>query len=284
MAVRWQDYRWDPSWTAGPVSVTWLGTAGFCVEAEGQRLLLDPYLTRASLSTTAFGRLVTDESLIAPWTERVAAIVTGHTHFDHALDVPALARVSGAPVFGSSSAARLVRAAGLPASQAVDVQAKGLPFEAEVGPFRLRFVASQHSRFLMGRVPYAGEIADCDQIPDRTGAYRCGAVFRIEIRVAGRTLVHVGSADLVDDAAAPIESDLVMACVAGWTSTKDFPERLLRAVNPHQILLSHWDNFFRPAALGAKLLPAMKLPVLTERLARTGVRVGAVEIGEAVTL
>ncbi len=281
--ARWQDYGWDPTWTAGPVSVTWLGTAGFAIEAEGQRLLLDPYLTRASLGTAAFGRLVTNEALIAPWTERVAAIVTGHTHFDHALDVPALARASGAPVFGSTSAARLVRAAGLPAEQAIDVQSKALPFEVEVGPFRLRFVASQHSRFLFGRVPYPGDIADCDQVPDRTGAYRCGAVFRVEVRVAGRTIVHVGSADLIDDAVAPIESDLVLACVAGWTTTKDYPERLLAAMRPGHILLSHWDNFFRPAALGARALPAMKLPVLTERLAKSA-RVGAIEIGHSITL
>jgi L-ascorbate metabolism protein UlaG (beta-lactamase superfamily) len=35
---------------AGDVRVTWLGTAGFAVEHHGHVLLLDPYLTRASLS------------------------------------------------------------------------------------------------------------------------------------------------------------------------------------------------------------------------------------------
>lgn len=280
----WRGFQWEPGWTAGSVKVTWLGTAGFCIESDGQRLLLDPYLTRAPLGTAAFGRLVTDRALIAPWTDGVVAIATGHTHFDHALDVPALALASGAMVYGSTSAARLCRAGGVPEARITDVQGRPLPWETEVGPFRLRFVASQHSRFLFGKVPYPGDISDCDQIPTRTGDYRCGAVFRIEIRVAGRTLVHVGSADLVDDASSPIECDVALACVAGWTSTKDYPERLVRALNPSHVLLSHWDNFFRPSVGGARVLPTMRLPALVERLGRAsgGLRVGAIEIGESI--
>ncbi|MFZ4739486.1 MAG: MBL fold metallo-hydrolase [Bradymonadia bacterium] len=283
----WQDYAWDPSWTSGPVTVTWLGTAGFCIEADGQRLLLDPYLTRASLGTAAFGRLVTDPALIAPWTDRVVAIATGHTHFDHAMDVPALAALSGARVYGSTSAAALCRAAKIPESRVVDVQTRPLPWEDEVGPFRLRFVASQHSRFLLGRVPYPGDISDCDQVPTRTRAFRCGAVFRIEVRVLGRTIVHVGSADLIDDAAPPITCDLALACVAGWTSTREYPERLVRALAPNHVLLSHWDNFFRPAAGGARALPTMKLEKLTDRLSRAqgqDARIGALEIGAHLTI
>ena len=53
------------------------------------------------------------------------------------------------------------------------------PAETEVGPFRLRFFASAHSRFLLGKVPFPGEIADCDQVPLRAHQYRCGAVFGV---------------------------------------------------------------------------------------------------------
>ena len=97
----------------------------------------------------------------------------------------------------------------------------------------------------------------------------------------------IKSADLVDDASAPIECNLALACVAGWTSTRDYPERLVRALSPNHVLLSHWDNFFRPAAAGVRALPTMKLEQLTDRLARAqgqDARIGALEIGASLTL
>jgi len=151
---------------------------------------------------------------------------------------------------------------------------------AEVGAFRLRFVPSAHSRFLLGRVPFPGEIEDCDSLPMRTERYRCGAVFAVEIRVAGRTIVHVGSAELLQNPFEAREPDLVLLCTAGWQSSRDLPERLARSLSPRAVLLSHWDDFFRPLAQGAKLLPAMRVPKLVDRLAGTmrDVRVGALPI------
>lgn len=106
------------------VRVTWLGTAGFSIEHEGYTVLIDPYLTRASLLRCARGGLVTDASLVATHTPKANAIVAGHTHFDHALDVPAIARHTGATVYGSTSCARLCRAAGVEAARVVDVESK----------------------------------------------------------------------------------------------------------------------------------------------------------------
>ncbi len=249
----------------GPVRVRWLGTAGFAVEHEGAVLLLDPYLTRASLAACVGAPLRPDAQA-----------------FDHALDTPAIALATGAKVFGSRSAVELCRASGVPEAQVRDVErtASGEPLVAEVGPFRLRFVPSAHSRFLLGRVPFPGEIADCEGIPLRTEQYKCGAVFAVEITVGGRTLVHVGSAELLENPFETKEPDLVLLCTAGWTSSPDLPERLGRALSPRAVLLSHWDDFFRPLERGARLLPAMQVPRLVGRLTSSmrDVKVGAVPL------
>jgi L-ascorbate metabolism protein UlaG (beta-lactamase superfamily) len=266
----------------GPVTVQWLGTAGFAVRYEGRVLLVDPYLTRASLWACATSRLRTDSALVATHVPRADAIVLGHTHFDHALDAPAIARATGARVFGSKSAANLCRASGVSASQIVDVEAERSPYETEVGPFRLRFVPSVHSKLLLGKVPFPGEIADCDDVPIGAAHYRCGAVFGVEIRVGGKTIFHVGSADLVEAELANRSSgvDLALVCVAGWTSSAQFPERVVKALSPGAIVLSHWDDFFRPLSAPVRALPAMRLPSLVERLGRASrdVRVGTLPL------
>jgi L-ascorbate metabolism protein UlaG (beta-lactamase superfamily) len=267
---------------AGAVRVRWLGTAGFAVEHDDHVVLIDPYVTRASLARCIAGPLRSDAAAVAAYVTRADAIVVGHTHFDHALDVPAIAHATGARVFGSRSAAALCRAAGVPAErvEVVERMAGGEPIVREVGPFELRFVPSAHSGLLFGRVPFPGEIADCDQVPARAEAYRCGAVFGVELRVAGKTLYHLGSAELVDANVGAKNVDLLLMCVAGWTTSRDFPERAAHRLAPGAVLLSHWDDFLRPIDRPARMLPAMQLPRLVDRLTRAapGVRIGTLPI------
>jgi L-ascorbate metabolism protein UlaG (beta-lactamase superfamily) len=282
-----EDIAWTPAAlgrAAAPnaVRVRWLGTAGFAIEHDGHTLLVDPYLTRASLARCVATRLVPDEGVIARHVERADAIVAGHTHFDHVLDVPAIARRTGARVFGSRSAAALCLASGVERDrvEVVERDAGGSPVERDVGPFHLRFVPSAHSAFMLGRVPLPGEIADCTDVPMRTTGYKCGAVFGVEIRVAGRTVYHLGSAEIVDANVAVKNVDLLLLCVAGWTASRDLPERIGRRVAPGAVLLSHWDDFLRPLAAPVRALPAMQMARLVERLTRAvdGVRIGTVPL------
>jgi hypothetical protein len=127
-------------------------------------------------------------------------------------------------------------------------------------------------------VPFAGEIADCSDVPMRAEAYKCGAVFGVEIRVAGRILYHLGSAELVDASVDVKHVDLLLMCVAGWNAGRDVPERVARRLDPGAVLLSHWDDFLRPLGRRVRALPGMQLPRLVERLGRAapGVRMGTV--------
>jgi L-ascorbate metabolism protein UlaG (beta-lactamase superfamily) len=285
--MRPEDIGWAPdalgkSGGATAVRVQWLGTAGFAIEHAGCVLLIDPYLTRASLARCVATRLKPDLAAIERHVPRADAIVLGHTHFDHALDVPAIARRTGARVFGSRSTAALCLGFGVPADR-VDVveRASGdAPVEREVGPFSLRFVPSAHSRLVLGRVPFPGDIADCGDVPMRAEAYRCGAVFGVEVRVAGRTLYHMGSAELVDASPGASHVDLLLMCVAGWTTGRHVPERVAARFAPGAVLLSHWDDFLRPLGARTRPLPAMQLPRLVERLehAARGVKIGTVPV------
>ena len=270
-----------------PIRVTWLGTAGFAIEHGGTTVLIDPYLTRASIPRLLAAPLRSDADAVARHAPKADAIVAGHTHFDHVLDVPAIARATGATVYGSRSCAALCRVEGVPEARVVDVEGamRGAPVQAEVGPFTLRFIPSVHSAFALGRVPFPGDIDDCDKVPIRAHRYRCGAVFGVELRVANRTIYHLGSANLLD-VEVPRDVDLLLMCVAGWTSTERFTDRVMRASRPRAIVLSHWDDFFRPLAKPAVMLPAMQLPRLVDGLTRVdgSVRIGALPLLGSVSL
>ncbi len=281
------DHQLSPGRADSPVRVRWLGTAGFEITAGQFSVLIDPYVTRARFTDCVMRPLEPDLAEIARVTPRADAIIVGHTHFDHALDVPAIARRTGAMVFGSKSAVALCRASLVPETKLVNVEREygQQPVEAEIGPFKLRFAVSAHSRFMLGRVPFPGEIQDCDHVPLRTEKYRCGAVFRVEIEVFGRTIVHLGSAEIVERTAPPKDVDLLLMCVAGWQSSERFPERVARALDPKAILLSHWDNFFDPLDSPVRALPAMAVQKLTDRLLAVArdAKIGAVPLlGEVV--
>jgi len=269
----------DTALGAGNIDITWLGTAGFRIEHAGSVLLIDPYLTRASLLRCVAAPLEVDAPLVRRLLPRADAIVLSHTHFDHALDTPRIAEQTGAQVFGSRSALHLCRSSGLPEDRltCVEPSSGSEPHEADVGPFRLRFWPSAHAAFLLGRVPFPGDIADCTDVPLRTSGYRCGAVFSVEIEVAGRRIFHVGSAELVERRWQVGPVDLALACVAGWTTTDRYPERLVAALSPGAILLHHWDNFLRGVDAEIHALPGMRFAQLVDRLTKAapGLRVGA---------
>lgn len=226
------------------LTLQWLGTAGFALAYQGYVVLIDPYLTRPSARAVFSQKaLRPDRELLARHVPRADAVLVGHTHFDHALDIPEIARAHGAKVYGSRSLVRLMQLYELGA-QAVEVDAGRV---YELGPFRVTFIESLHSKLLLGlKVPSEGELT-CDHLDDlRGGRYCCGRVFGIHIAVAGVTLYHQGSANLIEQNIQCGPVDYFLAGIAGRGFTKDYTARVLRALSPRVVIPHHYDNFFLP--------------------------------------
>jgi L-ascorbate metabolism protein UlaG (beta-lactamase superfamily) len=128
--------------------------------------------------------------------------------------------------------------------QAVEV-ATHRPYE--LGPFAVTFIPSRHSKLLLGRrVPMDGPLT-CDHLDGLApGAYRCGAVYGIRIEVAGLSLYHQGSADLIDAELPGQRVDVFLAGVAGRQVTPRYWERVLPKLDPRWVVPTHYDNFFSP--------------------------------------
>lgn len=225
------------------LSIEWLGTAGFRLELDGTVVLIDPFVTRRSLPDTLGAASVhADPALVEQLTPRADAVLVGHCHFDHAVDVPELAR-RGATVYGSTSVQHLLGVHGL-ARRCVVVDPGAV---YEIGPFTVRFVPSRHSKLLAGlAVPSDGELT-CDSLDAlSSSAYRCGQVYGIHLTVGDTTLYHLGSADLVEESYALGPVDLLLCCIAGRSMTREFTPRMLRTFDPGAVIPHHLDDFFRP--------------------------------------
>jgi L-ascorbate metabolism protein UlaG (beta-lactamase superfamily) len=219
-----------------------LGAAGFRLAYQGVTLWIDPYVTRLPLHDLVRRRVVTaSEPAIAKWIDAADAVLVGHTHFDHALDVPAIARRFGCPVYGSRSLDHLMRLHG---GSAIVVE----PYARhEVGPFRFHFVPSVHSKLWLGVTQnYAGELT-CDRLDHLTPqAYRCGDVWGIAVEVAGLRFYHLGSADFVEDALRDRGCDVLLCGIAGRRYSPRFVARIVHALAPQRIVACHHDDFFAP--------------------------------------
>lgn len=236
----------------------WLGTAGFVIESAQTTVMIDPYLSRLPLPVLAASPLVPDEKAVrARLPSRVDAVICGHSHFDHLLDAPLIARITGAKLFGSRTTRAFGVAANLEPEQIVEVDATGGEFA--VGDLEIRFVPSLHARLFMGSVPFAGEVSPPAPSPARVWQYRMGGAFGIFVRSPGATLYHNGSADLVDAELAGLRADVLLIGIVGRKYAADYVPRLLRILSPSVVVPAHHDAFFAPLEEGVRLLPGVDL-------------------------
>ena len=250
------------------LDVKWLGVSGYCLTYEGVSIFIDPYVSRAPLRSLLLRRrALPDPAMLDIYARApgdVAAVLVGHTHFDHAVDAPAIAARHRAPAYGSSSLARLMGLHGL-GELAVEVEPHR---RYEIGPFLVTFVPSRHSKLLFGRkVPMDGPLT-CEALDGLVPtAYRCGAVFGIRLEVAGTSLYHQGSADLDDEELGHAPVDVFLAGVAGRQVTPRFWQRVLSRLEPRVIVPTHYDDFFTPLGGAERFVRRIDMAGLDDEIA-----------------
>jgi len=249
------------------LEVEWLGVSGYRISFEGQTLFVDPYLSRVPFGDLLRRRTALpdpaalDRFVHAPG--EVAGVLVGHTHFDHAVDAPAIARRFGCKAYGSDSLLTLMGLHGL-ADRTVEVE----PYRTyELGPFAVSFTPSVHSKLLLGlAVPYDGDLT-CEHLDALSpAAYRCGQVWGISIEVAGLRFYHQGSANLIDEAIRERDVDVFLAGVAGRGFTEDYWKRILPRLDPKVVVPTHYDNFFRPLGQRMEFVSNVQLASLPEEI------------------
>jgi len=112
------------------VTITWLGHSSFALEAEGVRLLIDPYLNDNPSSPIKADKAEADFILLT------------HGHFDHVTDAPAIAKRTGAKVLAGFEVTGWLQREGVAEDKVVPMNPGGsvrLPFG------KVKFTIAHHS-------------------------------------------------------------------------------------------------------------------------------------------
>ncbi len=232
------------------LTVRWLGVAGLEFSYDGQVLLIDPYLSRPTKIQTLLFPLKPDPPRINKYLGqvegRILAILAGHTHSDHVLDMPFISEKCGAPGYGTQSLFNLYQAYGK--EEKVKVVKPGRKYS--IGPFEVVPIESVHGRVFLGKVPFPGVIKTGLKPPLRVNQFRHGGPFAWHITVDGTRFLHLGSADFIEENLKGIDVDVLFPCAAGRQYTPDFARRLLNLTQPTHVVPFHFDDFSVPIDQG----------------------------------
>jgi L-ascorbate metabolism protein UlaG (beta-lactamase superfamily) len=248
--IPWPDDR------AAGGTIRWTGVAGFVLELGGTRIAFDPFVTRPGLAATLLRRPRPDAGLVARTFGALDAAFVGHAHFDHAMDLPAVAAAApNARLLGGGVVVELCRRLGVPEARLTEVRDGA---RVEVGPFRVEAVRWSH-----GVVPVVGCV-DRIGLPERgvprtPFRYPRGEVLAWRVEAAGRSFFVAGSAGIED---APLlrqpPADVLVACLAARKGTPRFLERLGERLRPRVLVPCHHDDFFRPLAEPPRPIPTLR--------------------------
>jgi L-ascorbate metabolism protein UlaG (beta-lactamase superfamily) len=271
------------------VRVVWLGTAGLYVSDGETGFFIDPFVSRYGVLKVICGFSLPpmipeiEDCIQKVGGANARAVIVRHSHYDHALDAPFFARKTGAVLVGSASTAQIGRGAGLPEKQIRVVQ----PGEQyAVGSFKITFIKSRHSKAVLGRIPWPGEIITPLIQPAAASDYRLGETFTIHVAHPKGSFVHMGSAGFIEGMFAGMTADTIFLSVAGREDTRELLGQSAAVLQPKQIIPIHFDNFFQPLDKDMTILWGADLPEFFQTTATfdPGIDVCTLPIGQTTLL
>lgn len=244
-----------PSGSGGP-RVTFLGVTGMVLDDGETAIMIDGFFTRPGLLKVLTGGLAPDEEIIERCLERagvdrLAAVVCGHSHYDHALDAPLVAARTGAVLVGSSSTANLGRGQGLAEDR---LRVPGTGEALRFGDFTLTLLPSRHSP----GPRWPGTIDGPLRTPARVSAWAMGECYSILVEHRGRRILAHPSAGFEPGALEGTQADVVYLAIGLLgRQSEDFRRELWHEVvgrtGARRVVLTHWDDFTR--SLDRPLVP-----------------------------
>lgn len=256
--------------------ITFLGVSTLLIQDDTTAFLTDGFFTRPRLGPYLWGRMRPDHKEIAAVLDslnvyrvgadrsdarRLSGVIALHSHFDHAMDAPLVARMTGARLIGSQSTANLARGY-VPPGVITTVRDGD---SVRMGDFRVQVSECIHGP--PDRWP--GTI----EAPFDTAApverYRTGNCHALLIRHGARSLLVTGTAGFVPGALDGVRADVVYLSVGSLGKQEpvyraSYWDEVVRATRARRVVLIHWDNLFKPL-----FEPLTAVPRLKDNLPRT---------------
>ncbi len=254
-AIDWAEPAIAPGAASGIVTATWLGVTTLLFDDGETQILIDGFISRPSAAEILLSRPVGNDipninSVLNKYRmRRLAAIIPVHSHFDHAMDIGAIANRSSASILGSPTTAQIARGAGVPEDQ-ISIVEETTVFE--FGEFKVTLRPSGHAPFgWRGSVPFDGVVDEPLQLPQPVSAWRMGGAYTIVIEHPQGTALVQGSAsyrkyELQDVAADVVFLGVGQLDVLGYNYAELYWQHTVTATGSHSVYPIHFDDFTQP--------------------------------------
>lgn len=247
----------------GAVSVKWMTVASVVIDDGKNRILFDPAWTRPGMRHLLnLEKLKSDENLVKTVLEKndlkkIDAVFASHSHFDHVLDAPMVAKLTGAIFYTDESSERIARAY---KDERIKTSALKAYEKIKIGDFIITPLERKHAQilhlfdFLPGPVPENTDLSFWD--------YHTGDTwfFLIE-HPEGVILLDQGSNPSVDNLKKYTQKvDVLLQGIANRKDDEAILEGYVKAYQPKFFIPLHFDNFFLDFNDGAASdMPGIKI-------------------------
>lgn len=237
------------------VTATWLGVTTLLFDDGTTQILIDGFFSRPSLGDVFLRRPVVNDAATINYAlhefrmRQLAVIIPVHSHFDHAMDIGAIAKRTSASILGSESTANIAFGAGVPADQVV-VAERAQSYE--FGEFRVRLLPSRHAPIgWRGGAPLPGTIDAPLSLPQPITAWREGGSYSIIIEHPQGTTLVQGSAGFISGALNDVSADVVMLSIGGLTTldadyAEQYWQETVTTTGASKVYPIHFDDFVEP--------------------------------------
>lgn len=294
------------------LEVRFLGVGGVTLRHGTDLVVTAPFYTNPDLLAVTLGEVSSDAELVGrfldpAWVAGAQALLVGHGHYDHLLDVPTVwPMTGGARVYGNRSVSWLLAGVpGLgdhvvplndPAVPLVDRRmcpgidaCSGVPegwpgewVEVPDARVRLRALCSEHPPQFLGVIHFGeGCIAGpLEAPPTRAAAWLEGSTLAYLVDLLGPDGAPAFRVYYQDaptsgpfghvhpDVLAGRRVDLAVLNVGNFDVARDHPAEIIAHLSPRFVLGVHWEDFFRPQDPPLEPIPFHPDPAIFDAAAR----------------
>ena len=277
----------DPGWAApgtdnvppGAVTVRFTGTSTLLFSDGETHWMVDGWFSRPGALQLAVGKIMPDldaieRGLAANDVGELAAVIPVHSHYDHAMDAPEVARRTGALLLGSEATANIGRGWGLPEDR-IRVLADRIP--VALGDFVITPIESRHFQFAdaaMRERALGNPAIDAPLVPPVSAFdYRLGKAYVLHVAHPKGSFAVIGSAGYVEGGLEGYQADVVFLGVGGLGSQtasyrQDYWRETVGRLQPDTVVPIHYDSLTGPIE-GEFRGPVMLMGFLSSGLEKT---------------
>lgn len=283
----------------GDVAITFFGVSTLLFDDGETQILVDSFFTRPPV-LDVLSKMQSNEDEVARFIkdynlDRVRAAFIAHSHYDHALDVPAVAKMTGATIYGTESTMNIGRGGGVAESQLALAKSGD---SVQIGDFAVRIEESPHSIHPGVPAPDYPPTIDKPLVqPASNAEFACGGNFNFIITHGDKTYVVVASANYRDGSLAGTGADVLFLGTATLglrdeAFQQKYLDETIGLTTPEIVIPLHWDDFVKPwvkdgARFNPRIIdaePAKGIAAVIERTNQLGANFNILQAGSRLVV